>query len=201
MTKQLPSEPEHAAAEARDRRGLTADLKHAVRREAAAQAALRETLTRPMQPSPEVAHRHRLAPSERVSPFPWGTLEWYRDALAHAQERIRLLESQRDTLLQDKRERDPVLVNVIEAPAKAAAANRGPRASRYAGQHAEWLHAAQQACTDLAGTKAARQRAVTDAVAQVAQDVPRRTLARFVAEHWAEIEGRRAMADRRNLSI
>lgn len=84
---------------------------------------------------------------------------------------------------------------------KAAAARRGPRASRYAAQHGNWLHAAQQACTALAGTKAARQRAAKAAILKLAPNVSRRTLAAFVCVRWGEIEGRRAMADRRNLSI
>jgi hypothetical protein len=101
-----------------DKRGITDSLKRRVRAEAAALDAMREILKHPRKPSPELAAKHRLAPSERPSPFEWGTLEWYRNELALAHERIRLLESERDRLLDEKRERDPVLLTQINMPGK-----------------------------------------------------------------------------------
>lgn len=101
-----------------DKRGITDSLKRRVRAEAAALNALKETYKHPLKPSPELAAKHRLAPSERQSPFERGTLEWYRNELALAHERIRLLESERDRLLDEKRERDPVLLTQINMPGK-----------------------------------------------------------------------------------
>ena len=72
---------------------------------------------------------------------------------------------------------------------KAAAAGAGkPRASRHAPDHPAWLRAAQQAAARHPhGTKAARKRKITAALAEVAPGIPRRTLAAFVAARWRDI--------------
>lgn len=72
---------------------------------------------------------------------------------------------------------------------KAAAAGAGkPRASRHAPHHPAWMRVAQQtAALHRNGTTAARKREVTAALVEIAPNVPRRTLAAFVATHWHEI--------------
>lgn len=95
-----------------DKRGITASLKRRVRSEEAAQAAIKEALQHPLPPAPRLPRTPR---DEPVMPPEHGTLEWYRSELALAQERIRLLESERDMLLAEKRERDGVILALIDS--------------------------------------------------------------------------------------
>lgn len=87
----------------RDKRGVSAGLKRQVRAEAAALAALRDAYTRPVPSEGPPAFK-------QVSPF--GPM--------------RELESENARLWQEKLERDAVLANVIEAPAKAAQCKAAP---------------------------------------------------------------------------
>lgn len=112
-----------------DKRGVTASLKRRVRSEAAAQAALKEALQHPQPPSPRLS---RTPGSEPVTPPEHGTLEWYRNELALAQERIQRLEAENNRLLDEKRESDRVLLELIDSASdngKKAAQNKKLKAA------------------------------------------------------------------------
>ncbi len=64
-------------------------------------------------PDLEVVRRHALAPSERRSPFEWGTLDWYRNAPL-AQDQIRLLESERDMLLSENADMRGIIERLLD---------------------------------------------------------------------------------------
>ena len=129
-------EPEKSAfvqtGTAQDKRGVSDRLKRRVRSEAQAQDALREALQHPMPAT-------RPAKPSAAPPPAWGTLEWYRNELAIAQQRNCMLEAEVAQLLREKREADPVLLHVIEQPARSGKLNRGPRTSRYQAEHSLWL--------------------------------------------------------------
>lgn len=104
--------------EVTDKRGITETLKRRVRGEAKALELMKEAYRHPITPDAETSAKHRLPPSERRSPFEWGTMEWYRNELALAQGRIRQLEDECDRLIEEKRERDSILLEEIERPGK-----------------------------------------------------------------------------------
>ena len=128
-----------------DKRGITETLKASLRAEAAALANLKEAYANPITPDAETTAKHRLAPSERRSPFKSGTLEWYRNELALAQERIQLLECECVRLQEEKRERDPVLLGVVEQPTKIAQRSRPGRGKNKPRDRTAWIKHAREA--------------------------------------------------------
>ena len=136
-------EPERSTfiqtGESRDRRGLTDGAKRRIRADTKAQAAMRHALSTPHEPDAETARKHRVPQSALPPPHTWGSLEYWRDLAAHAEERVRLLESQRDYLLQRLYEQSEAVRYLVEAPAEIAKKNAGkPRKSRYAAEFPEW---------------------------------------------------------------
>jgi hypothetical protein len=113
-------EPRHSAfirlENIADKRLITPALKRRLRAERAAYEAIIEAHRHPVTPDAETVAKDRIPPSERRSPYKWGTLAWYRNELALAQDRIRLLEGERETLLAEKWECDRVLLHAIEQP-------------------------------------------------------------------------------------
>lgn len=162
-----------------DKRGVTDRLKRQVRAEVATQAALREAYKHPLVPS-----KRPTKPRAKQTPAPaWGTLDWYRNELAMAQDRIRLLESERDALLTEKRERDPVVQYVIEEPSKRASRPR-KRPSPYAAEFQQWIREAAKllALSPYADDKelatAIRKQTRTEAAARyIAEWIPHNRIA------------------------
>lgn len=167
-----------------DKRGVTNALKRRVRGEEAALAALRESYRHPIEVPDELRAKHRLAPSERRPPFEWGTLDWYRNELALAQERIRLLESERDVLLAEKRERDPVMQYVVNGPRAIAELDRRPRGGNQPVDDSGWTKVAAKA---LAKNPGLRPVEIADAIKGAAPGRSDRYLRKWVRERESDL--------------
>ena len=172
-----------------DKRGVTDALKQRVRAERDVLALLREAYKHPLPVDAETAARHRLPPSERRTPYKWGTLAWYRNELALAQDRIRLLERERDALLEEKRERDPVMLYVVNSPRANARKNTAPRRSRHADKYPKW----EDAALDVLRRAGARSRTDKQLVSSV-MSVAARGVDRRVVNAWWKNEGDRIRA-------
>lgn len=171
-----------------DKRGITDGLKLRVRAEAKALTALREAYKHPLPPSPRASKRAEQPPVPE-----WGTLEWYRNGLAAAQDRIRLLESERDTLLAEKRERDPVVQYVIEQPSKSGSLPRN-RPSPYEKEFAKWRDAAAM---KLSQDPNANNKVLAEAIREKTQTKaadPR--LCKWVKDHRADRDGKEGIETR-----
>jgi len=165
-----------------DKRGVTPSLKRRVRGEAAALIAIREALKHPIAPNAKTAAKHRLAPTERKSPLQRGTPEWYRNELALAQDRIYLLESERDALMAAYAELRKVVFKLIETPVR-----RGSDGNR-------------EAKPTLEANKAQREKDIIDAAEKVLKEhscLPRANLTAKVAKRtrYSEPTVRRVLQD------
>lgn len=174
-----------------DKRGVTASLKRRVRNEAAAQAALKEALQHPL-PRPS---RPPLTPGgEPVTPPAHGTLEWYRNELALAQERIQSLEAENSRLLDEKREHDPVMQYVVNGPSKIAKLDREPRGKNQAVDDSGWKKEAEMAVAknpDLSPVE------IANAIKRVAPGRSDRYLRKWVRERESDLRARgRAIAEK-----
>ena len=108
--------------EVQDGYGLTDGAKRRIKGRHQALTAIAESMRKPQIRDPELAAKPPLLQSETPSPFPWGTLEYWRDRAMRAEDRGRLLESECDSLLEAQREHEAALVYLVEAPAANALA-------------------------------------------------------------------------------
>ena len=156
-----------ALPEVPDKRGIRPSLKRRVGEEAESLAKIREALKHPITPDAKTAAKHRLASSERKPPFKRGTLKWYRNELALAQDRIHLIESERNALMAAYAELRDVVAKLIEAPVRAGSA----------GYH--------EAMPKLKANKERREKDIIDAAEKVLEEhlrLPRENLTPKVAK-------------------